>query len=38
MERSGKIFVVASLAAEYGVTDIDGRQPEPLTLAKACDP
>ena len=35
MERSGKVFVVASLAAEYGVTDIDGRQPEPLTLAKA---
>jgi NAD(P)-dependent dehydrogenase (short-subunit alcohol dehydrogenase family) len=35
MKRSGKILVMASLAAEYGGTDIDGRQPEPLTLAKA---
>lgn len=27
MERSGKVWVGAELALEYGVTDIDGRQP-----------
>ena len=35
MERSGNVFVVASLAAKYGITDVDGRQTEPLTLARA---
>ena len=33
-ERSGKPLVVAALAAEFGIVDIDGRQPEPLTLDK----
>ena len=32
MERSGKVCVVAALAQEYGVSDVDGRQPTPLTL------
>jgi len=32
LERSGKVLVAASLAAEYGVGDVDGRQPTPLTL------
>ena len=32
MERSGKVLVAAQVAAELGVTDIDGRQPLPLTL------
>jgi hypothetical protein len=32
MERSGKALVAAGLALEYGVTDLDGRQPAPLTL------
>jgi len=32
MERSGKVVVAAKLALELGVTDIDGRQPVPLTL------
>jgi len=32
MERSGKVCVVAALAQEYGVSDIDGRKPVPLTL------
>jgi len=32
MERSGKVLVAAALALEYGVTDVDGRQPAPLTL------
>jgi dehydrogenase/reductase SDR family protein 1 len=31
--RSGSVLVAAALAAEYGFTDIDGRQPRPLTLA-----
>jgi dehydrogenase/reductase SDR family member 1 len=32
MEKSGKVFVAAALALEYGFTDIDGKQPRPLTL------
>jgi dehydrogenase/reductase SDR family member 1 len=32
MERTGKVLVAAALAAEYGVRDVDGRQPIPLTL------
>ncbi len=32
MDKSGKILVAAALALEYGFTDIDGRQPIPLTL------
>jgi len=31
--RSGSVLVAAALAEEYGFTDIDGRQPRPLTLA-----
>jgi dehydrogenase/reductase SDR family protein 1 len=30
---NGSVLVAAALAAEYGFTDIDGRQPRPLTLA-----
>ena len=33
MDRSGKALVAAALALEYGVKDIDGKQPKPLTLA-----
>jgi len=29
---SGQWLVVAALAASYGIADIDGRQPRPLTL------
>jgi dehydrogenase/reductase SDR family member 1 len=35
MERSGKVLVAAALAKEYGILDIDGRQPEPLTLTSS---
>ena len=35
MRKSGTVVVVASLAQEYGFSDIDGRQPLPLTLADA---
>ena len=31
-ERSGTVLVAAAVGAELGVTDIDGRQPVPLTL------
>ena len=27
MSRSGQVWIAAELAAQYGVTDIDGRQP-----------
>ena len=33
MRRTGTVLVAASLAAEYGFTDIDGKTPRPLTLA-----
>jgi dehydrogenase/reductase SDR family protein 1 len=33
MQRSGTVVVAAAAAFEYGVTDVDGRQPRPLTLA-----
>jgi dehydrogenase/reductase SDR family member 1 len=32
MERSGKVLVTAAIATEYGVSDVDGKQPTPLTL------
>ena len=35
MEKSGKVHVVADLALEYGFTDIDGKQPIPLTFETA---
>jgi dehydrogenase/reductase SDR family member 1 len=35
MSKSGKVLVAAELALEYGFTDIDGKQPKPLTLEEA---
>lgn len=32
MKMTGRVLVAASLALEYGFTDVDGRQPRPLTL------
>jgi NAD(P)-dependent dehydrogenase (short-subunit alcohol dehydrogenase family) len=32
MQKSGQVFVAAALAQEYGFTDVDGKQPRPLTL------
>jgi len=32
LERTGRILVAAAVAAELGVSDVDGRQPRPLTL------
>jgi len=31
MNKSGQVLVAAALALEYGFTDIDGKQPRPLT-------
>jgi hypothetical protein len=31
---SGSVLVAAALASQYGFTDVDGRQPIPLTLAE----
>lgn len=35
MEKSGKILVAAQLALDYGIKDVDGKQPRPLTLDEA---
>ena len=32
MKKSGKVLVAAQEAIEYGIRDIDGKQPRPLTL------
>lgn len=34
MDKSGQILVAAAVALEYGITDIDGTQPRPLTVAE----
>ena len=31
LQKSGQVLVAAALALEYGFTDIDGKQPRPLT-------
>lgn len=35
MEKSGKVLVAAAVAQEFGVSDIDGKQPRPVTLEEA---
>lgn len=35
MGRSGQVLVAASLAAEFGIADIDSKRPRPLTLDEA---
>jgi NAD(P)-dependent dehydrogenase (short-subunit alcohol dehydrogenase family) len=32
MEKTGSVVVAAALGQEYGFTDIDGKQPRPLTI------
>ena len=32
MTKSGQVLVAAAVAQEYGFTDIDGKQPRPLTV------
>jgi NAD(P)-dependent dehydrogenase (short-subunit alcohol dehydrogenase family) len=33
IRHTGQVLVVASVAREYGFTDVDGKSPRPLTLA-----
>jgi NAD(P)-dependent dehydrogenase (short-subunit alcohol dehydrogenase family) len=33
LDKTGQVLVGAALAAEYGFTDIDGKQPQALTIA-----
>jgi dehydrogenase/reductase SDR family member 1 len=35
MSKSGKVLVAAAVALEYGFTDLDGKQPRPVTLEEA---
>lgn len=35
MRKSGQVLVAAALGLEYGFTDIDGKQPRPLTVDEA---
>lgn len=35
-QKTGKVLIAAQLAKEYGFSDIDGKQPVPLTL-ETCD-
>ena len=35
MSKTGKVLVGAALAEEYGIQDIDGKQPRPVTLEEA---
>jgi len=35
MKKTGKVLVAAALALEYGFTDIDGKQPRPLSVKEA---
>jgi len=32
MSKTGQVWVAAALAEEYGIQDIDGKQPRPLKL------
>jgi dehydrogenase/reductase SDR family member 1 len=33
IRHTGKVLVAAAVALDYGFTDVDGKQPRPLTLA-----
>lgn len=35
MNKTGKVLIVAQEALEYGIQDIDGKQPRPVTLEEA---
>lgn len=35
MEKSGRILITATEALEYGITDVDGKQPRPITIDEA---
>lgn len=35
MDKTGQVLVAAGIALEYGFTDIDGKQPRPITVEEA---
>ncbi len=35
MKKTGKVLIAAAIGREYGFTDIDGKQPRPLTVEEA---
>lgn len=35
MRKSGQVLVAAQVALDYGFTDIDGKQPRPITVAES---
>jgi NAD(P)-dependent dehydrogenase (short-subunit alcohol dehydrogenase family) len=35
MDKSGQVLVAAQVALDYGFSDIDGKQPRPVTVAEA---
>lgn len=35
IRKTGQVLVAATVAQEYGVLDVDGKQPRPLTVAEA---
>ena len=35
IEKSGKVLIAAKIGSEYGITDIDGKIPEPLSIENA---
>lgn len=35
MQKSGQVLVAAQVALDYGFTDIDGKQPRPVTVAES---
>jgi dehydrogenase/reductase SDR family protein 1 len=35
MQKTGHVLIAAALAQEYGFTDVDGRQPRPLSVEEA---
>jgi len=35
LDKSGQVLVAAQVALDYGFTDIDGKQPRPVTVAEA---
>jgi hypothetical protein len=34
LAKSGQVLVAAQVALDYGFTDVDGKQPRPVTVAE----
>jgi hypothetical protein len=35
MQKSGQVLISAAVAQEFGFSDIDGKQPRPITVNEA---